>query len=341
MSIWLADMLSTILFGYLFFGAAKSDAMAVFTNILYVADIGIGNYDAFERAVTLAKNNQSQLTVVGIVDDSGPWIARALYNAMLEERHEQVQILVDYVATKNMEIESKVLVGRASTEIVREVISFQHDLVIKPVDKSGRLKLNIFGGADNKLLRQCPCPVWLINKTQQQGSRKVLAGLSYEPDNPENESLNRQLLEMASSLALSEFAELHIFHAWRMAHEELYRSSRMNIPKTEVDAMVEKEESERRRWLEDLLNDFSSTQSANLVDYLRPVVHLIKGQPEHQLPDLARKLGVELVVMGTVARTGVPGLFIGNTAEEILGQVNCSVLAVKPTGFVSPVTVKD
>jgi hypothetical protein len=34
---------------------------------------------------------------------------------------------------------------------------------------------------------------------------------------------------------------------------------------------------------------------------------------------------------------GIPGLFIGNTAEEIIQTTKCSVLAVKPTGFISPV----
>ena len=43
--------------------------------------------------------------------------------------------------------------------------------------------------------------------------------------------------------------------------------------------------------------------------------------------------------MGTVARTGIPGLLIGNTAESVLSQVGCSVIAVKPDGFVSPVAV--
>jgi len=38
-----------------------------------------------------------------------------------------------------------------------------------------------------------------------------------------------------------------------------------------------------------------------------------------------------------MGRTGVPGLFIGNTAESVLHQVDCSVLALKPPGFVSPV----
>jgi universal stress protein E len=43
--------------------------------------------------------------------------------------------------------------------------------------------------------------------------------------------------------------------------------------------------------------------------------------------------------METVGRTGIPGLLMGNTAETILQQVNCSVLAIKPPGFVTPVTL--
>jgi nucleotide-binding universal stress UspA family protein len=41
--------------------------------------------------------------------------------------------------------------------------------------------------------------------------------------------------------------------------------------------------------------------------------------------------------MGTVSRTGVAGLLIGNTAEKVLNQVGCSVLTVKPDGFITPV----
>jgi len=41
--------------------------------------------------------------------------------------------------------------------------------------------------------------------------------------------------------------------------------------------------------------------------------------------------------MGTVARTGISGFIIGNTAENILEEISCSLIALKPEGFVSPV----
>ena len=40
------------------------------------------------------------------------------------------------------------------------------------------------------------------------------------------------------------------------------------------------------------------------------------------------------------AEDGPAGLFMGNTAEDILTQLDCSVLTIKPPGFTSPVTLE-
>jgi nucleotide-binding universal stress UspA family protein len=67
----------------------------------------------------------------------------------------------------------------------------------------------------------------------------------------------------------------------------------------------------------------------------------LQGKPGQLVPELAEKLEVGLIVMGTVSRTGVAGLLIGNAAERILRQVNCSVLTVKPDGFATPVKLEE
>ena len=70
------------------------------------------------------------------------------------------------------------------------------------------------------------------------------------------------------------------------------------------------------------------------------MLHLVAGDPGSVLPELAGRLQITTIVMGTVARTGLAGLIMGNTAETILRSVHCSVLAVKPVGFESPVHVE-
>ena len=119
------------------------------------------------------------------------------------------------------------------------------DLVIKPIDPIG-FKSIVFGSQDLKLLRFCPCPLWLIKSTEQIGEKQIVVAIDYEPDNHENELLNIQLLKIGVSLALSQFAELHIVHAWKLEHENFYRSHRINYTHEEVDKMVEEKQSERR-----------------------------------------------------------------------------------------------
>ncbi len=45
---------------------------------------------------------------------------------------------------------------------------------------------------------------------------------------------------------------------------------------------------------------------------------------------------IELLVMGTVCRTGVAGFIMGNATERVLDQVNRSVLTIKPEWFQVP-----
>ena len=76
------------------------------------------------------------------------------------------------------------------------------------------------------------------------------------------------------------------------------------------------------------------------IEFINPRLHMPKGSARRQIPELARQLQVDCVAMGTGARTGVAGFFIGNTAENILDQLECPVLAIKPPGFFTPVMLK-
>lgn len=61
--------------------------------------------------------------------------------------------------------------------------------------------------------------------------------------------------------------------------------------------------------------------------------------PGFIIPQLVDKSQIELLVMGTVCRTGIPGLITGNTAELVLSDADCSALTLKPDGFQSPVSL--
>jgi len=66
-------------------------------------------------------------------------------------------------------------------------------------------------------------------------------------------------------------------------------------------------------------------------------VHLIKGSQKDAILAEAKKRRLDLIVMGTTGRVGIAEFLLGNAAERVLSQVDYSVLAVKPKGFVSAV----
>lgn len=63
-----------------------------------------------------------------------------------------------------------------------------------------------------------------------------------------------------------------------------------------------------------------------------------KGEAYDVIRRVVKREKTDLLVMGTVCRTGIAGFLIGNTAENVLNGVDCSVLTVNPQGFASPIT---
>ena len=70
-------------------------------------------------------------------------------------------------------------------------------------------------------------------------------------------------------------------------------------------------------------------------------VKIVAGQSDGIIVDAIEEHDVDLFVMGTISRGGIPGFLIGNSAERLFPQITCSVLAIKPDDFVSPVTLES
>jgi len=148
--------------------------------------------------------------------------------------------------------------------------------------------------------------------------------------------LNQEILELASSIALSDSAALHVVHAWD-APQAGFASLWADDPDATERSIIEGARDEHQNALNKLTQNLRNQIGVEAYEYLSPRTHLPRGEAKKAIPELVRELKADLVVMGTVGRTGIPGFIIGNTAEAILDQLQCSVLAIKPSGFVSPV----
>jgi nucleotide-binding universal stress UspA family protein len=158
----------------------------------------------------------------------------------------------------------------------------------------------------------------------------VLAAVDVNPGIGANRELNKLILDLVTSLAEREGSEMHIVHAWSVPGEKSIRSGRIQMHQSDRERYLAEIKKAHREWLSNLLAEFG-------LDRRSAKIHLLKGDPGNVIPRVAGKTNAELVVMGTVARTGVPGFLIGNTAEKTLSKLKCSVLVVKPASFETPV----
>ena len=308
--------------------------MKRFRNILFLADRDEVITAALDRAVATAETNGARLTVMDVVTEISlaDYIRRAYnidLNAQLrEQRLQSLETLTQPYTGRGVPIYTTVATGIPFIEVVRAVQRNAHDLVMKVAEHGSGLAASLFGSTDMHLMRKCPCPVWIDRAGDEPAYHRILAAV--DPFDDVSGNLQRLILDLATSLADREHATLDVVHAWEMPGESLLANGRGRIPRSELDLLLDDKETSHREALEALLSPYGmSTGSAN--------VHLLKGRPAQIISAYSRDQDTDLIVMGTLGRTGMAGMFIGNTAEDVLRETQTAVLAVKPDGFVSPI----
>jgi len=202
--------------------------------------------------------------------------------------------------------------GVPSAEIVKQVLKEQHDLLLISTKKQKTVKNHFLGGTSTELMRQCPCPIWAV-KPGAGEEVKMMIGMHFdEKVEDHNDTLNHELLKVAGAVADSSTSEMHLVTVVKDINSELSK--------------------QRTTELERLRNDISDPTYE-----VTPVI--LEGNPTVKLPEYAAQKSIDLLIMGMLSRSGIKGFFIGNTAEKIIDDMDCSVLVVKPKEFVSQIKI--
>jgi len=286
------------------------------------------------RAIELAIENNASLTLIDVVKPQPRGLGilspgtdfEELESLVVKDHERQLLEIASEYSDTAVPLEVTVVVGDPATEIVRQVLDGGHDLVVKSADGISSSGL-WFGSVAKSLLRLCPCPVWLLKPAIHGEFDHVLAAIDVDTQDPTHLKLNQRILELAFSIAHRDHAELHIVSAWQLWMED---SLRRRSEQEALEAAMAAHESKVRMALDDLLQTpFADTRTVKL--------HLQHGPAAAVIRNVADEIEADLMVMGTVCRTGVAGFLIGNTAESVLSGITCSLLAIKPEGFVTPI----
>ncbi|WP_119396548.1 universal stress protein [Salinibius halmophilus] len=306
--------------------------MQAFSNILYIAQHSEQQGSALKQAVNMAKLTGASLHVVDILPPmKNNAEERQLQQTYSEKRASELADMVSKYQNQ-LTVTSAVLSGRTFHTAIQLVLKNQHDLLIKSPENLSYLH-KLFSSDDMHILRKCPCPVWIAQPQKQPRYRDILAAVDFDFDDdgqPLANRLNEKILSLADQLAEQSGATLHVLHVWDAPAEIMIRSW-ADHAEDAGDTYVEKIRSQHQKAFKQLQQGLAGHNNIQF--------HLLKGIPSKVIPEACQHLDIDLLVMGTIARTGIPGFFIGNTAETVLEQLTCSVVAVKPDEFISPVTL--
>jgi nucleotide-binding universal stress UspA family protein len=272
------------------------------------------------------------VTVLDVLPEVGV-LARAalplsLQGLCVREREQELREQVRRCADVLADVHIRVAVGGAAPTIVRVVLEDRVDLLIKVSSRVGDDES--LDALDMKLLRKCPSPVWVVPTGPARPIKRVLAAVDPFGVLDDQSTLNGSILTHAVAAAESHRATVTVVHAWHFAGENLLRR---HVSKNEVDEYVRRTQEDAREALQRLLEPFHQVIADENV-------RLVRGEAPAAIARLAESLPADLIVIGTVARGGLPGLIMGNTAESVLQRVPCEVLAIKPDSFVSPLAVQ-
>jgi universal stress protein E len=149
----------------------------------------------------------------------------------------------------------------------------------------------VFTDAKWNIMRRAHCAVMICRPGTSGLRKKILAAVNIQKDDSKYRELSERILDRSAQIAAFYDAELFVVNA--------YKDS-LSYP--------------NREWI----MKRTGLPSKN--------VHARAGSPAEVISDYANEIGADLVVIGTMARTGARSLMRGNTSEKVLSRISQDVV---------------
>jgi len=296
-----------------------------YDRILVATDFSPYAAAAMKQGVWLARKTGGQLILVHTIPDFsmsaywGPHERDANQQALRERSDIAMRRTVVDLNAMDLDVKLMTLVGEPFVEITRAVQEGGCSLVIVGTRGHAKWEQFFMGSTAKRLIRNCPSSVWIV-KAEHVGSPKVvLAATDFSAVSLKAVKEGLKVAQQASA----EFHLLHIVDSRDVPEDVISRIPPGSSLRQEIN-----EEASRR--LEEFLESLAVDRAQ-----IRP--HLSSGTPWQEIQRIARHQAADLIVIGTVGRSGIKGLLMGNTADKVLDTCDCSILTVKPDDFVSPI----
>lgn len=182
------------------------------------------------------------------------------------------------------------------------------DLVIKSTFAHAGGYRKLSKRSDYYLLRNSACPVLLTKSAESQRLQTILAAVAVEDGDHEHDSLNNRIVAQSKRLRRVTGAELHLVAALE--------------GNPDVAALLNLLVDEEQEKLSD--QQLISERFGVEADH----IHVDFGSAAAVITATAQSMQASIVVVGCLARKGIKGALLGNTAEKIIDALPMDILAI-------------
>ncbi|MDB4150088.1 universal stress protein [Pseudomonadales bacterium] len=295
-------------------------------NILVVIDPDESEHSALNRIKEIPPTADVNYTVVLYLSPA-PVMAKKANASMLEARketeaawlHDLVAPLVAVGYRITVEV---VLFRRLYEEIIKKAEKIAAHMIFKPLRQHGVLKRVFYTSTDWNLIRLCPTPLLLVSDQGRIHGKPIVAAIDISDRDEAHRQLNADVMAQAQILARILESQIHLVYAFRPAV----------VTTVAADPLAYQITRDHYDNEHSLLVALAEQYGIGINN-----VSMRDGAADEVLARGAKELHAGVIVLGTVARSGASGLFVGNTAEAVLEMTETDVLVVKGAGFQTPV----
>jgi universal stress protein E len=305
-----------------------------FRSILVATDFSTHSEAAMKQAIWLSRNSGARVVLAHVLPDlrlaiPDPFSVQQFdplqgeeerfRSDIIEETEARLRLLIDQVGAKDLGVQYQVLSGDPSIALIQAVQQEKFDLVLVGMRGLAPWERFTMGCTSKRLVRKCPSPVWTIHADRAIPPKVVLAATDFSEVSRSAALQGRRI----ASEAGAEFHLLHVVDSNGFSSVLTKRSELTDKPVGQIYDAAAKQFEEFVRTLESNSDQIHCHQSV--------------GDPAREILHFAELLNADLVTLGTVGKSGAKGVYLGKTAERFLEVCPCSVLTMKPEGFISPI----
>ncbi len=291
--------------------------MTLYRHLVVGTDFSSNAEKALNEAVYLTIKYGARLSIVHVIDerisqysDMIPLPPSEMEEMLLQETRRILNEQLSSIDIDTISYEAHVIFGEPYRELIQYAKSEDADLLIIGQKNVPLFKQILLGSTAEKLLRHTPIPLMIVHQKKVVGRYKTLL---VPVDFSET---SKAALDYAISIAKEEGAEITVLHVWEES-PLLSLAGLLPLGDEQSDGLLSSFEKKQRENLDKFIAQFDYPK-------LKPMIK--GGAPAVEIVRCAEELSVDLIIIGSIGKTGIRGMLLGNTAERVARVLPCSIL---------------